>query len=201
MNTESIVKLFILFGTLYLFMKCLNKQENFDAKKYDFKKPVQLTFLNSEGVTYYLVSLEQFKIDYRNKIIKYINEKVKDPKELKLDPTKFNFFNPMPMFLVRSIDLEKYASTDVSNFYILPFQDNIGFVPKINNKPTPDEYVYFDKNNMLHYSPTYNNNKMLHIDHFDEIKPNSIKPLQIDDLTVYVFDATGQKNIKHFIKQ
>jgi hypothetical protein len=201
MNTESIVKLFILFGTLYLFMKCLNNQENFDAKKYNLKKPAQLTFLNNEGVSYYLVSLEQFKKNYRDKLIKYINEKLKDPKELKLDPAKFNFFNPMPMFLVRSIDLEKYASADVSNFYIIPFQDKFGFVPKIDNKPTPDEYVYTDKNNMLMYSTTYNIDKMLNIDKMDELKPNSIKPLQIDDLTVYVFDTTGQKNIKYFIKQ
>ena len=63
------------------------------------------------------------------------------------------------------------------------------------------QYVYFDKNNMMNYSPSYNINKMLQIDKMDDIKPNSIKPLQIDNFTVYVFDTTGPKNIKHFIKQ
>ena len=42
---------------------------------------------------------------------------------------------------------------------------------------------------------------MLIINKNDDLQPNSIKPLQIDDLKLYVFDMTGSKNIKHFIKQ
>lgn len=199
MNTESIIKLFILFGTLYLFMKCLNNQENFDVKKFNLKKPGQLTFLNTEGVGYYIVSLEQFKPKHQTKIIAHMT---KNMPELVNPKFNVNSFNPMPMFLVRSIDLEEYASSDVSNFYIINFEDKFAFVPKISNKPTPDEYVYIEKKHgMLCYSPTYIKDRMLIINKNDDIQPNSIKPIKIDDLTLYVFDMTGSKNIKHFIKQ
>ena len=54
---------------------------------------------------------------------------------------------------------------------------------------------------MLCYSPTYMKERMLVINKDDDIQPNSIKPIMIDDLKLYVFDMTGTKNVKHFIKQ
>jgi len=200
MNTESIIKLFILFGTLYLFMKCLEKQENFDAKKYDFKKPAQLTILDDKGVSYNIVSLEQFNPEHQKKIINYMT---KNTPGFLNTAVPVNSFSPMPMFLVRLIDLEKYVSTNTSNFYIAKMPENkITFMPIINDKITAGQFIYMHPMyNILCYSRTNLVSRMIHIDNYDDIRPSSIKPIQIDNLDLFTFDMTGQKNIKHLIKQ
>jgi hypothetical protein len=199
MNTESIVKLFILFGTLYLFMKCLNNQEDFNEDKYDFSKPVDFNLMDGNGVSYNLVSLEQFKQPYQKNIIEHM--KVAMPKlvDYNISVTRFN---PMPMFLIRALDMETYINSEVYKFKVKNVRDGYAFTPRVPSKITAGEYLYMDPlYNMIVYSSNYSSSRLITVNKNDIMTPSNVKPLAIDKLNLFTFDMNGPTNIKFTLKQ
>jgi hypothetical protein len=199
MNTESIIKLFILFGTLYLFINCLNNHEHFNEEKYDFSKPIDLNIMDANGVGYYLFSLEQFKQPYQKKIID--NMKVTMPKLLdySLDIKRFN---PMPMFLIRAVDMDTYISSEVYKYKLRNLNDAYAFTPRVPGQITAGEYLYVHPQyDVIVYSPNYLSSRLVTVTKDDVIKPSNVKPMSIDSMNLFTFDMTGPTNIKFTLKQ
>jgi len=199
MNTESIVKLFILFGTLYLFIQCLKNQEDFNEDKYDFSKPVELNLMDANGVVYHLVSLEQFKQPHQKKIIDHM--KINMPKlvDYSINVTRFN---PMPMFLIRAIDMETYINSDIYKFKAKNVRDNYIFTPRVPSKITAGEFLYMDPlYNMIVYSPNFLSSRLISVNRNDVMTPSNVKPLTIDNMNLFTFDMNGPTNVKFTLKQ
>jgi hypothetical protein len=200
MNTLNIVKLLIIVSILYLFIRCLKSTENFEADKIDFSKEVELTLTDANSVNYFIVSLENFKPEYQAKLVQYIKEKMPNLTNIDMEISKLLI---MPMFLLRSAEVDKYTKGNVSKFRVRNLSEAYKFIPVINGNIRSDQYAYIEPSyGTLVYSANYIPSNILAINkETKKINLSSIVPIKIQDMDVFIFDLTGDTNVRFALKQ
>ncbi len=192
MNTESVIKLLLFIGVIYLIIQCWNYTELFtyDLSKHDVKKPVNISlFIND--IKYLFISLEDLKKEHKDKVIaglknnqKFANPKAPAKTENSIDMAN-GIYMKVPIFLVKESEISNLTNNKTVSFR-LKGNKEYRLTPVVSGKTKIDEYLFNDEDlSMLYYSNTGNNHLLITADGFVENK--KLQPITFDDLKLYVF--------------
>lgn len=199
MDTETVIKLFMILGIIYLLSVCLGDQlENFDQ---DIEKELEnntklgisvtLNIKNSAGDLYSFVSFENFKPEIKKIIVTLLTSKTsagakiyneylqdKEPIYNKTDlelstfvPTDTTFYKT-PIFLIKTAELTDYA-TGTFQFKL----DREGLENKYYLKPVVNGQLI--KKNYVHLS-TFGSINFLY--HTTDVRFNDILTINSDGI-------------------
>lgn len=158
MDTNFLIKLFILFGILYLMLECTCVNEHFS---YDINKPVTIKLKNKDDEMVF-IDFSQLNDNIKNNIIdKFIKtEYLIKENEIEI---KKGIFYKNPIFLIYKKDLSKYTNLSDTNikFNLVNDENNFILIPIINGNIKENQYLYSDNNLGIMYFSEHGKNKHL----------------------------------------
>lgn len=194
MNTDFLIKLFILFGVIYLILECTCINEHFT---YDTNNPVSINIKNNDDEMTF-VDFSQLNDNIKNNIIDKLIKTEYLTKENEIEIKKGIFYKN-PIFLVNKKDLSNYTNLSDTNIKFNLINDDNDFIliPIINNNIKTNQYLYSDDKLGIMYFSEHGKNKHLVkiIDsklNFEYISdPNII----IDDISNKILSKDGNNKL------
>jgi hypothetical protein len=192
MNTESVVKLLLLAGVIYLIVSCLNNTENFtyDLSKHDTTKPINIG-LFIDDIKYVFISFEDLKKEHKDKVIaglkenkKFANPKAPAKNENSYDMANGNYIK-VPIFIVKESEVSNLTDNKTVGFK-LKGEKKYRLVPVVSGVTKTDKFLFDDEDlGMIYYSNTGNNFLLVNVDGLVEHK--KLLPVTFGDLKLNVF--------------
>ncbi len=202
---ENILKLLMLLAAIYLITSCYNcnasnsKQEKFNnILTLNTDKPVDLAMYVND-VSYSFISFDQLKDEYKKTIISALEKNNQFTNNENLNDVKNGILIKTPVFIVKTIDVEKLVNGKQLEFIIVPNGvPNFALVPVINSNKVKGKYLYYNPVlDMLYYTKerTSEISNIINItnDGFAK-KFNIISDPEFSNLNLYILNPTQNES-------